>query len=188
VNYKLLTAPHPNLRKKARPIKQADKKLISNQELLIQALNDEQDPPGVGMAFTQIDKLIRGFAFRPSADKNKETIIMLNPEIVSHSEQLSLGENPKEADLEGCLSVPKIYGPVWRWQWIELTYQIAKNNQLVNKKGKFSDYEARIIQHEIDHLEGVLFTDRLIEQDQPAYLKENDDFIPIEGKTLLKVY
>lgn len=192
MKYQVLTAPHPNLRKIAKPVNKVDKKLLQNQELLIQALKDEQDPIGVGMAFTQINKLIRGFAFRTDTDNelklDENMIVIFNPELIAHSSKLTLGQNEQDPDIEGCLSVPTVFGPVLRWPWVELKYQLIENNKLVTYQKKFQDYEARIMQHELDHLNGVLFTDHLLEQRQPVYLQKDGELVQAEDTNFLKVY
>lgn len=188
----VLTAPHPTLRQTALPIKKVDKKLLDNiQELLI-ALEGETDPPGVGMAFPQINKSISGLAYRPEVKNNRsanfQVTILLNPVITSHSLDQSFGEDPDEPDLEGCLSVPNLYGPVPRWNWVELKYEIIKEGQLALQTQRFTDYHARIIQHELDHLNGILFTDHLIKLDLPAYVKQGNEFVELTDRDILQIF
>lgn len=80
---------------------------------------------------------------------------MINPKIVSHSTE-------QEKGWEGCLSVPGIRGLVARFQTIEVEYR-DRNGQL--QRQQLTDFVARIFQHEYDHLEGILFLDR-VESDQ----------------------
>ncbi len=191
----IITAPHPTLRKKAQPIKKVDKKLLDNIKLLITALDYEQDPQGVGLAFPQINKSLQAFAFKPDKitaenfkKESREAKILLNPTIKAHSSDKTFGTDPDEPDYEGCLSIPNVYGPVPRWTWVELEYQIIKNKQLTTQNKKFTAYAARIVQHELDHLQGILFTDYLLKLNLPAYLKQGDQFIEMTNRDLLKVY
>ena len=83
-------------------------------------------------------------------DENFRTVAMFNPEILDRSEIL-------ETDSEGCLSVPGKRGPVARNKRIRLRYSDSRGNQMVRD---LEGLAARIVQHEVDHLDGILFTDR----------------------------
>ena len=78
----------------------------------------------------------------------------INPEIVNASKE-------KILESEQCLSVPGESGKVERHKWIELKYQTANGLKLEKQQQKFSGFSARVIQHEIDHLNGILFIDLL---------------------------
>jgi len=186
----IITAPHPTLRKVARPVTKVDTKLLQNIKLLIDNLVLEKDPEGVGLAFPQINKSIRGFAYRPDVNKKRPDSVQVffNPKIIAHSDDFVLGRNPKKPDLEGCLSVPRFFGAVPRWSWVEMEYQTVEGNKLVFHKQLFKDYKARIVQHETDHLNGILFTDHVLKYNLPIYLVENDQLIPFEDKELLKSF
>ena len=84
-------------------------------------------------------------------DENYKTIMMINPEILKHSDE-------KNIDMEGCLSIPWERGKVERWNMIKLKYidEKWKTNIVI-----YNDLRSRIVQHEIDHLDGILFTDKL---------------------------
>lgn len=186
----VITAPHPTLRKVAKSVIVVDKKLHQNIKLLIDSLFLEKDPEGVGLAFPQINKSICGFAYRP--DKNKKgsdsVKVFFNPKIVSHSNEMVVGRNPKKPDLEGCLSVPRFFGVVPRWSWVEMEYQVVEGDKLITQKQVFKDYKARIVQHEVDHLNGILFTDRVLKHNLPIYLVDNDQLIPFEDRQLLESF
>ena len=87
----------------------------------------------------------------------------------------------KEPYLEGCLSIPKIYGPVLRHQSIKIKFSII-NYQLsiTEKTSVFSGFPARVIQHELDHLDGILFTDRSIQQELPIYEEQRGKLVEIK--------
>jgi peptide deformylase len=83
-----------------------------------------------------------------------EDIILINPKIVSRSKET-------ETDWEGCLSVPNVYGKVERFQKVKVSALGADGKDI---KLKTSGFLARTVQHEIDHLDGVLFTEKVIGQ------------------------
>jgi peptide deformylase len=186
---KIITVPHPTLRTPAQEVTKVDNKLKQFLSRLGTTLADTKNPRGVGLAAPQVDKKWRIFAthLEPSEDQPPQLRTFINPRILDHSDNLTFGPDPKEPRLEGCLSIPGIYGPVPRWQWVELAYYevddaagssaIEENNpsgesqlaNLIEQRGHFEDFAARVIQHEYDHLEGVLFTDYVIEHDLPLY-------------------
>lgn len=84
-------------------------------------------------------------------DENFKTIALVNPEIIEHSHELC-------SDKEWCLSVPWESGDVERWTWVKVKFLDQK---WVSYTMKLTELAARIVQHEIDHLDGILFTDRL---------------------------
>ncbi|MBD3250436.1 MAG: peptide deformylase [Candidatus Pacebacteria bacterium] len=202
---KIITAPHQTLRAKAKPVKKLDQKVYQFLNELETMLTNKQDPPGVGLAAPQVDQSWRVFAVRPVSQRGQENVppvLMINPRIIDHSSNRVLGANPEEPDLEGCLSIPNIYGPVPRWSWVELEYQVIEqgvkknsqknttppNNRLAKKTKKFEDFTARIIQHELDHLDGILFTDHLLKYDLPAYISSGDELTELTNRSILEVY
>lgn len=161
---KILTAEDPVLRKISKPIKKVDKKVKG----LIQDLKDtliiQKDPEGVGLAAPQIGKLQRVFVVL----SEKKMHAYINPEITSIDK--SKPKKKKKSDenkvLEGCLSIPHYYGPLERSNKLTLKY--------LNEKGKaieeeFTGFDAQIIQHEVDHLDGILYVDHLLRQNIPLY-------------------
>jgi peptide deformylase len=79
--------------------------------------------------------------------------------------------------LEGCLSIPRIWGPVKRAERVFLHYQDVDG---IEHHKWFSGFEAMIIQHEVDHLKGITFTQRSLEQKGQLYREENDELVKIE--------
>lgn len=143
--------PDPVLRRKARKVTEFDKDL----QVLIQDMIDTmREAPGVGLAAPQIGVSQRIIVVEYGDDEDEEApkklFAVINPEIVSASETLEDGT-------EACLSIPRIMGDVERHEAI-----VVKGQNKFGKpvKYKLSGWLARIFQHEIDHLEGVLFTDR----------------------------
>ncbi|NMC51199.1 peptide deformylase [Candidatus Kuenenbacteria bacterium] len=102
---------------------------------------------GVGLAAPQVGKNLRLIAI----DIEGEPLVMVNPQITKKSWLRATAE-------EGCLSVPKIYGPVKRHKKITVKFIDEKGKQ---QKNIYRDLAARVIQHEVDHLDGVLFIDKI---------------------------
>lgn len=112
---------------------------------------------GVGLAAPQIGVNLRimcyGFEHNPRYPKALPVplTVFINPVILNHSQDIQIG-------FEGCLSVPPLRGEVPRYQWIEVKGYDRKGNEILKKAEGF---EARIIQHEIDHLDGIFFIERI---------------------------
>ena len=156
----IVTVPEPVLRRKAKPITKFDKNL---QTLIDDMIETMRDAPGVGLAAPQVnisEQLIvveysedddddedEGAEEKP--EKPKKLYVMINPEITKTSEEKVLG-------VEGCLSIPGIQGEVERFEAIQVK---GLNRYGKPQKLKVHGWMARIFQHEIDHLNGVLFTD-----------------------------
>lgn len=173
----IITVPHPTLRQVANPVMEVDKKLSHIVEELQITLAQQNRPRGVGLAAPQIDISRRVFAtLLPDTDEEEDapatSRVFINPEITDHSEELVLGTDPEDPLLEGCLSIPGLYGPVPRWEEIRVRYFELINGELVEKRSTFNDFHARVFQHELDHLDGILFTDYSLKYDLPIY-KEN---------------
>ncbi len=174
----IITVPHQTLRLKAKEVVKVDKKLTKFIKNLTQTLANTKNPRGVGLAAPQVDKTWRIFATQlPDENQalNPEQIKhYINPVITNRSAKLILGEtaDDKEVREEGCLSMPSLYGPVPRAEWIELLWYELKGDELVKKEARFKNFAARVIQHEVDHLDGILFTDYSLKYDLPVY-KEN---------------
>lgn len=174
---KIITIPHPTLREKAKAVVTVDKKLKRFIADLEKTLIEAKNPQGVGLAATQVDAHQRIF----STNLDRQLRSFINPEIITHSEQLVFGPDGKDDYLEGCLSIPGVYGPVPRYQWLELRYQaISNNNTLITHQEKFHDFNARVVQHELDHLNGVLFIDYTLKLELPLY-QENKSTKKLEA-------
>lgn len=146
---------HPILRKKAENVENIKDKKIKN--LINDMTAVVMDADGVGLAAPQVYEPLKVFILAshktsryPDAPEMKPLAI-INPQIISASAE-------KTKDWEACLSIPGIRGLVPRSNSITVEYQ-TKNGIKVNKK--YSSFLARIFQHEYDHLEGLVFLDRL---------------------------
>ena len=147
---KILIIPHPKLRQKAKLIDKVTKKEIIISKKMIEIM---KIAPGVGLAANQIGILQKIITVNiQDQEKNTEKVYALfNPSIKSYSTETIVME-------EGCLSFPKQFIEIERPASIEIEY-INENNKIINEEK--NGYEARILQHEIDHLSGKLFVDYL---------------------------
>ncbi len=199
---KFITVPDNRLRQKSLPITritQNDKQFINN---LVDTLIKSNNPPGVGLSAVQVGEHKRVFVtyLPPVFDLNhtdkgtppSEIKVFINPEIVSHSKEQTLGEDEERPALEGCLSVPALYGPVPRYAQVTVKYQTVdgafekeKLSSLVEKTDIFSNFFARVIQHEYDHLEGILFTDYIKKNDTELYFDSGNNLVNIPDPTQL---
>ena len=175
----ILQVPNPILRQKSKPVAHIDTKVIGFIQQLESTLVNQDHPKGVGLSAIQVGKPWRIFCtYLP---RPKPVIkIFINPQITAKSKVLTLGPDQNQPILEGCLSIPLIYGPVWRHQWIKLRWQMANGKWTMDK---FSDFEARVIQHELDHLNGILFPDRSLRDHLPLYEDRSDQLTPINLDT-----
>ena len=117
---------------------------------------------GAGLAGLQIGINKRFFGVK----KGEKVSVLINPKIVKTEGEKEYPmrdkeDGSKEYFLEGCLSFPGFYGRVKRWLKIEAEWQELVKGKLVNKSGVLVDFEAVVFQHENDHLDGILFIDRV---------------------------
>lgn len=174
---KIITAPHPTLRAEAKSIEILDKKNIQLLKDLGATLQSHRNPRGVGLAAPQVDVHKQVFATYLNADGEESNHPLLrwfiNPQVTATSTEVIFGSDPEEPALEGCLSIPGLYGPVPRYDWIELHFQTwngdTRDPQLTTHEERFTGFAARVMQHEFDHLQGVLFTDYSLKFDLPVY-------------------
>jgi len=172
VKLKILTTPNPVLRKKAKKIKKIDQKIKKLIKEMIDVLQTHDDPKGVGLAAPQVGKSWRIFVLL----LDSKPTVFINPVIVKQSSKTLSEVLPKEKlFLEGCLSIPNHYGFVDRSYKITVSYL----DETGKKQTKtFQNLNASYIQHEYDHLEGVLFVDKVLKQNNPLYELKKDN----EGK------
>ena len=163
----VVTIPEPVLRQKAKKVKNFDGDL---QVLINDMIETMREAPGVGLAAPQVAVSNR-LVVVEFGDEEDETVepklyVVVNPEITKHSEEMVNG-------VEGCLSIPNIVGDVDRYESIVVKGQNRHGQPM---KIKASGWLARIFQHEIDHLEGVLFTDLANQVWQP---QEDETFADV---------
>jgi peptide deformylase len=157
---------HPVLRAKARPVEKADIKAAVMQKLIDDMMETMAEYHGVGLAAPQVHEHVRMFvAALDGGDGGgaaPEPIAIINPEI-------SIVGNATLEDWEGCLSIPDIRGRVPRAREIRVRAFDRRGDRIELRAENFA---ARVIQHETDHLDGVLFLDRMRTFESLTYLEE----------------
>lgn len=136
---------NPVLRKKSSPVEKITKKTVRLVKDMYETMLDAN---GVGIAAPQVGVSERIFLMTLD---NKKVLALINPEILDFSEKKEWGE-------EGCLSLPNQWGQVERSTDIAIRFTDVRGQTVTMK---FTGFEAREAQHEIDHLNGILFTDYL---------------------------
>ena len=168
--------PNPILRKKAKPVTKFDKDL---QALIDDMIETMREAPGVGLAAPQINLPMQLAVIEYAEDQDedeekaedapppeKKLFVIINPEITKRSEEKVLG-------VEGCLSIPGLIGEVERHESVQVKALNRHGNPF---KIKAEGWLARIFQHEIDHLNGVLFTDKATQVWKP----KDDEEVPLD--------
>lgn len=180
---KIIQAPNSVLSTPAKKITNIDKSLQSLIRNMEETLTGARDPEGVGLAAPQIGKSLQLFLVKQTP--RSQTLVFINPVIEEVIEEEPItntestpGQNTKTSSkkksdtnstnvqLEGCLSLNSIWGEVKRHPALILTF--TDETGTIHKK-KFSGFLATIIQHEYDHLQGVLFPKRVLEQQGKLY-------------------
>ncbi len=156
----IITLPNPILRRKARTVTLFDSDLQTLIEDMIETL---RDAPGVGLAAPQVGKSDRLIVVEYPEDDEledspKKLYVVVNPEVKEASEETEMG-------IEGCLSIPNLHGEVERAIAVIVKGQTRRGQPI---KIKAQGWLARIFQHEIDHLNGIVFTDRATKVWKPA--------------------
>jgi len=172
---KIIIVPDPLLRQKSVPVKWFDKQLKNLIKNLKATMIAQDSPKGVGLSAPQIGKSSRVFITRIGG----KITAFVNPQITYRSKgTIKEKISQDQRLLEGCLSVPGYWGFVNRPFQIKIEFQDEKGKkQSLQLEGK----EAVYVQHEFDHLEGILFIDRILEQGEKIYKQEKDE----EGKNVL---
>jgi peptide deformylase len=178
---------HPVLRAKARPLHPSEIRTPKVQQLIDDLLDTMMEYQGIGLAAPQVHEGLRLFVagFAPDAGDDEDEddddehdvpqMVLINPEITV------VGRETVE-DWEGCLSIPDIRGRVPRARRISVT---AYNRQGKKTTLEASGFTARVIQHETDHLDGILFFDRMKDLGSLTFLDEFGRFwsrerVPLE--------
>jgi len=168
---KILKYPNPKLRSENAAVSTFDASLQqkAKEMLLIMYASD-----GIGLAAPQVGINERLMVFNEFGDPAKvdKEMILVNPVILAKSEEKDVRE-------EGCLSFPLISGKVERHTSIEVEYQVVDSGEKV--RTRFQGMPARIFQHEYDHLDKVLFIDRLVPEDKAMNQKRLDKYVKKYG-------
>lgn len=156
----IVTVPNEVLRRKAHKVTTFDKELLKVIDDMVQTM---REAPGVGLAAPQIGLSQRLIVVEYEEDDEKENspkklYVVANPEITHVNDDTELG-------IEGCLSIPGLVGEVERS--LEIIVR-GQNRQGKAVKIKANGWLARIFQHEVDHLDGILYTDRAVRVWKPT--------------------
>lgn len=149
MSLQIIHYPHPTLRHVSRPLKRVDAEL---KQMVAEMFALMYEHEGIGLAANQVDLPYRLFICNPDGDPQAKDAecVFINPVILKGS-----GQHERE---EGCLSIPGVYAPVVRKEKISVqAYNLAGEEISGELDGLF----ARVVQHELDHLDGRLFIDRL---------------------------
>jgi len=174
----ILQAPNTILSISSKPVLKIDKAILRLISEMEETLKSAKDPIGVGLAAPQIGKNLRIFIAKPSG--KGPLYVFINPKILKKEglrEKLP-GERIRHKvvrgakKLEGCLSLYNIWGEIKRYNEIFVSFQDENG---IKHKRKFKGFMATVIQHEVDHLEGILFTKRVLEQKGTLYKSGKDE-------------
>ncbi|MGE5299032.1 MAG: peptide deformylase [Acidobacteriota bacterium] len=179
----IITLPNPHLRQKSTRVHV----ITDDVKQLITAMTDasldwEDSRPheiSAALAAVQVDRLERVVIVRGDFDDktNREFIPLINPEIVK-------GEGPLIEDYEGCLSVNGFYGKVPRYSKVRVKALDVTGNEV---RIKAEGFLARVLQHEIDHTNGIVFVDHIHDKKDAFYrLNEKGELDPLDYDTYVK--
>lgn len=160
----IIKYPHPTLRYKSKPLKRVDREL---KEMIAEMFDLMYTHDGLGLAANQVDLPYRVFVMNVKDESGDgQERVFINPVISRKSGQAE--------ESEGCLSFPEIYAPVRRPERIVVSaYGLDGREFSYAMDGLY----ARAVQHEVDHLDGVLFIDRLSPANQLAIREDLDDLV-----------
>jgi peptide deformylase len=145
---RVINYPHPTLRHKSKPIKRVDRDLVRVIREMFQLMYASR---GIGLAANQVGLPLRLFVANLSGEAGSgEEQVFINP-VLTRPKGNEEGE-------EGCLSFPQLYGPVIRPKEVMVNAYNLRGEEI---KANLSGMLARVVQHEYDHLDGVLFVDRM---------------------------
>ncbi len=166
----IVKAPDPILSQPAKPVTVITKSIAGLIEEMKKTLLSAKDPEGVGLAAPQIGKSLRIFIMKPTP--TSPVTVFINPRVTTHEEHTE-GKKAKPAkeQLEGCLSLQNIWGTVKRSPVVTVTYQDETGKKHTKT---FTKFPSTIIQHESDHLNGILFPKRVLEQNGTLYKSKKD--------------
>lgn len=179
----IITLPNPHLREKSAKIRDLDDAVLTLiDDMTAAALDWEASRPheiSAALAAVQIDRLERVVIVRSDFDdkSSNEFTTLINPEIVKYEGKLV-------EDYEGCLSVKDVYGKVPRYSKIRVK---AVNTEGQEVRFKAEGFLARVIQHEIDHTNGIVFIDHIKDSTAAFYrLDESGELEPLNYDTHIK--
>jgi peptide deformylase len=160
----IITYPHPTLRRVSKPLRRVDADL---RKVIAEMFDIMYAAKGVGLAANQVDLPLRLFVINLAAKKGDgEELVFINPVV-------SLPRGGSEEAEEGCLSLPGLYGMVVRPKQVRINAYNLAGQEI---EADINDLYARCVQHELDHLDGVLFPDRMSPTAKADILDDLDVF------------
>lgn len=161
--------PYPILLDPDRRLRQENNEVTEITDELVMMIDKMHETmlahDGIGIAAPQVGKNLQVAIVELDEEERFE---MINPKIIS--------KRGSTIDVEGCLSIPHVYGTVKRYDLITVRFYDREGDEL---EVEADGYLSRAIQHEIDHLHGILFTDKVIdyikEEDLETYMEEHED-------------
>jgi peptide deformylase len=170
---KIARLGHPVLRQVAAPVAVDEISTPGFQKFIDDMIETMRESDGVGLAAPQVYEPkrlvlieVKGPHPRYPGQADVPLAVLINPQVVSRSEE-------KEEDWEGCLSIPDLRGKVPRWSLLQVQ-ALDRNGQPITMQA--SGFFARVIQHELDHLDGVMFIERMSDLRTLTYLREFQKF------------
>jgi peptide deformylase len=174
---KILTAPNPFLSKTAKPVTSWTPNLQKQLEQMVVLLKNSHDPQGIGLAATQVGIDKRFFIIL----HKDQPQVFINPKITKTSTKMLSDKykHTKKRPLEGCLSIPKLWGFVDRPYSFTLSYSKVPTLDIVTQT--FKGLHGVAIQHERDHLDGILFTDHILKQNGTIFKETKSGLTPLNS-------
>lgn len=176
---KIAKMGHPVLRRRADEV--ADPRAPEIRRLVADMLETMEDAPGTGLAAPQVHVPLRLVIFTVSAERSRREdgedadavplTVLINPEIEPIGDETELG-------WEGCLSVPGLMGRVPRHRAIRYS-AYGLDGQRFERKAE--GFHARVVQHECDHLDGILYPQRMTDMSQFLFTSEMHHYAPLGG-------
>lgn len=179
----IIALPNAQLRKKSVRVHVITPEVIQlTKDMTAAAIDWENSRPheiSAALAAVQVDKLERVVIIRGDFEnkENNEFVTLINPEIVK-------SEGEQVADYEGCLSVTRVYGKVPRWTRVRVKALDINGNEI---RIKADGFLARVLQHEIDHTNGICFIDHIKDKSDAFYrLDEEGELKPLDYEKDIK--
>ena len=181
---KIISAPNSVLSQKAKEVKKIDKSISKFLKEMEKSLLSANDPVGVGLAAPQVGRSLQIFIAKPTSKSKIK--VFINPKIIQNTKishltidsdrinslNTSLSKKSQGTKLEGCLSLPNIWGGVKRAPSVKISYMDEQGRKYSKK---FNGFLATIVQHEMDHLNGILFSKRVLEQKGTLYKSSKNE-------------
>lgn len=169
--------PNTILTTKTKSVKKFDKKLRTLVSNMKETLLSAKDPEGVGLAAPQVGVAISLFIMREDHGESNKMLVCINPKILNQVNSKRKKQKKKTDPIEGCLSINNVWASIKRPSKVELQFYdvMGKKHTRV-----FTDFESAIVFHELDHLNGILFTQRAVEQNATLYEDDGDTLYEIE--------